>query len=620
MARCHATLDKSARYEAPADSRAQAALRAAQGEAVTAFERVTDGQRVVRAGDVVRISAKPGVVGRVAYFTVPQAVREEGAYPNGRVHVEPLPPEVHGAGGPLRHFSLRRVEGVLGEREVAEHAAREVGRLPAALRVEPMRFATGQALAFCAGDAVPETSVAVVSGGGQRLTRAFYGGEKHGVVVTQRLWRLPAEGAPLPGDAPLQPAGAEEGEREGEAGAEERPAAKRPRKGRKGSKRDQDENADPGEAPAAAAAGAGAEPAGCGAAPGGGAGAPAAAELVLSVDNKTPNKDAFQFARLCDGLRAAGHYALEYVASPPIPGQPPLRLVVPIVVGAGPPASLDVSGLGRAAAALKVLALGEALPPLRVMLSDAFGNPVPLGPGAGATGVRIFAALAAPEGAPLERCKELTVASEQELGDDCIVVSMLRVLGSKKAAAAGAGLSALSAAAAPAATHPSAGGAQRTASQQSLPCAELRLCFQLQGGEGGLAPQALALRVRAGAPAAVRLLPGGGWGGGEGVVQVDSGAEIPEMKLQAVDAWGNPTAPSDDLPFTLALRSQALAPSTQEVHVDALGCAHVAGLVAAVSTKGAEWSDLTVGVNCAAAGGAAVAPALAAALPLRDLE
>jgi hypothetical protein len=590
VSRCHATLDKSVRFEAPVDSRAQAALRTTMGECTTAFDRVTDGQRAVSKGDVVRIRAKPVLVGRVAYFTVPQAVREEGAYANGRVHVEPLPEEVHGVGAPLRHFSLRRIEAVMEEKEVAEHAAREAARLPGALRVEPMRFATGQALEFAAGDAVPETSVVVMSAGGQRLVRSFYDGEKQTVVVTQRLWRLPAEGAPLPSEAVQEEAGP----------AEEGPAAKRAKRGRKGKK--QDENADPDGGRDAGAAGK--------------AAAAPAAELILSVDNKTPNKETFQFSRLCDGLREAGHYALEYFVTPPVPGQPPLRHVVPLTVGAGEPASLSVSGEGCAAAALKVLALGEPLPPLKIMLSDAHGNTVPLAPGA-ATGIRVFASLATPGDEPLARCKELSVTSQQELGDECIIVSDLRVVGSKKATAAGAGLSMLLHGVPP--TDASARGGQRTASQVALLVAELQLCFLLQGGAPGLEASTLPLQLRAGAPKSLRLVPGGAWGEGDAVVSVESGGELPELAVQVLDAWGNPTAPSADLPFCVEVESEVLSPSVRECSVDAMGVTHVRDLVTSSATKGAEWSALSLRPRCAPATPAAEAAA-ATAQPVQELE
>lgn len=155
-------------------------MRSKHGEATTAFERVTDGSRTAAAGDVVRINAKPQLVGRVLFFTIPQvgcavvvccrwacakwqhgmqagqhcnvcvlptqrpsmharsaapylqATKEEGAYANGRVHVELLPAEVYGAGCE-KQFSLRRLEGVLTEAEQQEHVQREMLKVGARL-------------------------------------------------------------------------------------------------------------------------------------------------------------------------------------------------------------------------------------------------------------------------------------------------------------------------------------------------------------------------------------------------------------------------------------------------------------------------------------------------------
>ena len=39
------------------------------------------------------------------------------------------------------------------------------------------------------------------------------------------------------------------------------------------------------------------------------------------MENKTSNKECFQFARVADGLQRAGHYALEYTVAPVPPGQ-----------------------------------------------------------------------------------------------------------------------------------------------------------------------------------------------------------------------------------------------------------------------------------------------------------
>ena len=93
------------------------------------------------------------------------------------------------------------------------------------LRLEPMRFATGQALEVAAGDCIPETTATVLNGAGQRMTKALVGSERF--ALTQRLWLLPqrADGG-------------------GEETAAAPPPAKRQRKGKKGRAR-QDENADP---------------------------------------------------------------------------------------------------------------------------------------------------------------------------------------------------------------------------------------------------------------------------------------------------------------------------------------------------------------------------------------
>ena len=77
------------------------------------------------------------------------------------------------------------------------------------------------------------------------------------------------------------------------------------------------------------------------------------------MENKTPNKDTFQFARISDGLQQSGSYALEFVATPAAHGQEPLCAVVPRAVAPGGPCSFSLSGEGKAVAAVKEIALGE---------------------------------------------------------------------------------------------------------------------------------------------------------------------------------------------------------------------------------------------------------------------
>lgn len=52
-------------------------------------------------------------------------VREDGAYANGRVHIELLPAELHGSGCE-KQFSLRRIEAVMSEAEQLEYLAKEM--------------------------------------------------------------------------------------------------------------------------------------------------------------------------------------------------------------------------------------------------------------------------------------------------------------------------------------------------------------------------------------------------------------------------------------------------------------------------------------------------------------
>ena len=67
-----------------------------------------------------------------------------------------------------------------------------------------------------------------------------------------------------------------------------------------------------------------------------------AVKLVVEVLNRTPNKDAFCFERIDNGLRRAGAYRLEYVMLPDLPGRGPLTLTTEITVVPGPLAQIHV--------------------------------------------------------------------------------------------------------------------------------------------------------------------------------------------------------------------------------------------------------------------------------------
>lgn len=61
----------------------QSALRSKLGEETTAFDSITDGAHTISKGDVVRVNAKPQVVGRVLYFTIPQVNKGAGGQATG---------------------------------------------------------------------------------------------------------------------------------------------------------------------------------------------------------------------------------------------------------------------------------------------------------------------------------------------------------------------------------------------------------------------------------------------------------------------------------------------------------------------------------------------------------
>jgi hypothetical protein len=259
LAQCHRSLDRSVRYERLLGQAAQAAARRELGEAVTVFERVHDGVQAISRGDAVRLATKPPILGRVQFFSVGQVVREEGCYGNGRVTVSALPEAVFGRDN--RHtWPLRRIEALATERELAEHASRELAKLPAALRVEPLRLAGGGGaagggaaappLALRAGATLPEASVTVVNCLGARLTRSYFDGQKHALRVTQTLYYL----GPLPEDEEQQQQQADEAAVMAVDEAAAAPAAAAGGKTKRGSKRAAAEAAASAEAAAAAEA------------------------------------------------------------------------------------------------------------------------------------------------------------------------------------------------------------------------------------------------------------------------------------------------------------------------------------------------------------------------------
>ena len=66
-----------------------------------------------------------------------------------------------------------------------------LAQAPSTLTIEPAKLAPGNTQTILAGEAIPESKVAVGNAAGQLgLVKAYLGGQKTPLTVVQRLWRL----------------------------------------------------------------------------------------------------------------------------------------------------------------------------------------------------------------------------------------------------------------------------------------------------------------------------------------------------------------------------------------------------------------------------------------------
>lgn len=63
-------------------------------------------------------------------------------------------------------------------------------QLPNALRLEPMRLASGGVLTLPAGSGLPETTVSVMNGAGNKVVKALIGGQRQQLKVVSNLHSL----------------------------------------------------------------------------------------------------------------------------------------------------------------------------------------------------------------------------------------------------------------------------------------------------------------------------------------------------------------------------------------------------------------------------------------------
>ncbi|KAL4529033.1 hypothetical protein Ndes2526B_g06875 [Nannochloris sp. 'desiccata'] len=227
--------------------------------------------------------------------------------------------------------------------------------------------------------------------------------------------------------------------------------------------------------------------------------------------------------------------------------------------------------------------------------------------------IKVQAMVLSSDGETFERCKGLQVAGDIEPGESSVTLRNLRFIGSKKAAAAGAGLPVFMNQAEELASGAAAGG-QRGASQNAITPVTVHACFSV--ADSSMEPEHVKVQLHPGAPHGLKLLPGGFWEQEGATATVQSGDELPEFTVKAVDACGNPTAPTEKMQFSLVVDSDALLGSPSTFSFDADGVATVSGLRAATRRSGT--STVTLSLQCNAASESLQA-AVALAQPAKEL-
>ncbi|EFJ52379.1 hypothetical protein VOLCADRAFT_86759 [Volvox carteri f. nagariensis] len=354
-------------------------------------------------------------------------------------------------------------------------------------------------------------------------------------------------------------------------------------------------------------------------------------ELVLEVENKTPVDNLYQFSRITGGLTRSGTYFLEYSMLPDLPaGCDPSGAPMTIwsrtvcYATAGPAVRFELRGEARAVLATKAIALGETLPSLQLVCFDAQNNAVTqaVGPGGGHPGATVEVQLAsadtgdgASEEATPGSLEEVQIDWQAVPTEEGLLLQGLRLTGGRPGnrgmrlfGGSGRGGEAQQA---PHSLDRTPNGGQEAAGPRAP-----EVSLQLRVSMPDMPSQVLPLKLRPGPPAALRLMTGNPFSADAEssepaanlqVLQpvcVMNGEALPVFQVLVLDAWGNASGPSADLPASLELEGPMLQPSPAPFDIDAGGVATVQGVKVAApdaSHIGAR-QDMRLSIRCTARG------------------
>eukprot|EP00892_Ulva_mutabilis_P012666 jgi/Ulvmu1/9772/UM056_0012.1 len=578
---CHQKLDKTTMYDLWLPE--QQIMRKRFGEQCTFFGQMSDGCRTIEAEQVVLCESKQYPIARVICVGVNRILSGRGTAAGGFAVLKPLPEVMWGSESVFK-LPLRKV--ALPESEENEETAllKEQSKLPHRLEMATKHMP--KRLFLDSGRKLQECSLEAVNSDGKKVSKqVMLRGKKQPLTVVRIVFQLEAETtwpldlADVVRDVPADTKARGKKAKAAAAAAQASGGSARPTS--------PEELTIPG------------------------------ATKVLVEEAAAVRSSCFEFKSVKDPIKGSGRYGILYLLQPVIDPAQPIAFMMELIVCAGQPVVVDVSGAGPEFLASSALHLGQELPPVAITLRDDEGNPnyeV-------ATDAIVEARLLASSEDSVPADLELTFDVSRPTASQ-LQLTGVRIQGNPGAGTQGNGLPSFAARA----------EAMRSVCQFSqvpaLDSAAVELVLQITVNS---LSTSIPVKLLPGVPVEAVLGPDNPFHTGpvpEDVGEdalLEPGAALPPFTVWAADAHGNPCVPSLSLQWKVELRSATVTPCPGVAAPDALGAATLHNVhVSHGVKKAADWSvpaELWVVPVAVAEGLAqAAAEAEAAAVPLGDLK